>query len=438
MALLALVASSAFAAEKVSYTRLCASCGIWGADTIVSHSGQFVVHGGAAPRVRPREFGTNSPALITIEPQTLAVTAERAKKAFLQELLAGDAFQDKVHAVVLDLAPPNQPIQLVSEIYLDGFQYRILAPGRVEHTRLVRALVQALMAEFANRGSRRCAELPRWLVEGMTRQVLASAVPTYVVNEEAAAVEVLGYDRLSYTRAFLSTNSPMSVQELSFYNGAAQDEERFAASAHLMVHELLKLKGGPALMSQLLRTLPNALNWQTAFYHVYRAHFATPLAFEKWWMLAWMDQQNRPGQELWPRDVGVARLDALLLTPLEVRMDTNSIPQRKDATLQEVIERAGFATQKEIFSHTVQELFFASMNLPKELREVAEAYQQALADYLQKRAVNEYQPGLKYDPAQREQALIKATLARLSELDQARKDVAEGRPPKRGALARRR
>jgi hypothetical protein len=173
-------------------------------------------------------------------------------------------------------------------------------------------------------------------------------------------------------------------------------------------------------------------------YQVYRAHFASPLAFEKWWMLAWLDQKNRPAQELWPADVASARLDALLLTPLEVRTDTNSIPQRRDATLQEVIERASFAMQKEIFGHTIQELFFASMNLPANFREVAQAYQQALADYLQRRSLDEFQPGLRYDPVQREQALVRATLGRLAELDEARKEVAAGRPARPGALARRR
>lgn len=435
--LLGLLLQGRAAEIQKPYTRLCASCGIWGAETISSHSGQFIVHGSSGTRLRPRDTGTNAAAYISVEAQSLAVTAERVKRAFLQELLAGDHFQDKVHAIVLDLAPPTQPIQIISQIFSDGLQYRMLVPGHVEHARLIRGLVQILLAEFANRGAHRCAELPRWLVEGMTRQVLASAVPTYVVNEVSSAVEVLGYDRLSYTRSFLSTNTPMTVQELSFYSGSAE-EERFAASAHLMVHELLKLKGGPGLMINFLRALPAGLNWQTAFYQVYGAHFNGALAFEKWWMLAWHDQKNRPKQEVWPRETGIARLDALLLTSMELRVSTNSIPQRRDATLQEVIERTGFSDQRAILSQTVQELFFASMNLPEDLREVAIAYQRTLIDYVQKRSVNEYQPGLKYDPAQREQTLVRATIKRLAELDIARQEVAAGRPLKRNILARRR
>jgi hypothetical protein len=409
-----------------SPSSFCAGCGIWGSDTFVSHSKQFVVHGNAGAKLRGGE-GTNAMRLINLEPQIFAVTAERAKRALLQELGVADEFRDKIHGVVVDRMRPDSPIQLVSEVYSDGFQYRIGVPGRLEHTRLIRVLVQALLLEYANRGSKRCAELPRWLVEGMTRQVLSSTVPTYVLNESRSAVEILGYDRLSYTRDYLSTNRPMTVQELSFYNGSPAEEQRFAACAHMLVHELLEVRGGRTLMTRFLRALPRALNWQTAFYQVYGAHFSGALDFEKWWMLAWTDQKNRPGQEIWPVETGLTRLHALLLTSMETRSTTNNIPERREATLQEVLAQAEFGMQRAIFSQKVQQLFFASVNLPEEVLPLAQAYQETLERYVQKRAVNQYQPGLKYDPEQRTQLLVQATMKNLDELDRARQDLMQGR-----------
>src|SRR5687767_575386 len=120
-----------------SFTAFCAGCGIWGADTFVSHSKQFVVHGSIAPKLRLWDGNTNSLRLINLEPQIFAITAERTKRAFLQELRIDDVFRDKIHAVIMDRLPADRPVQLVSEVYLDGFEYRIGVPGKMEHTRLI-------------------------------------------------------------------------------------------------------------------------------------------------------------------------------------------------------------------------------------------------------------------------------------------------------------
>jgi hypothetical protein len=433
----AFLACNAFGAATIEFTRYCAGCKIWGAATVASHTGQFVVHGSGFPKRHVREANTNVVPLINVEPQMLAVTAERTKRAFLQELRQQDVFRDKIHAIILDFAAPSQPVQLISEVYLDGFQYRLAIPGRVEHTRLVRALTQTLLLEFGNRGSKRSAELPRWLIEGMTRQVLSSVVPTYVVNEEMSSVEVLGYDRLSYSRAYLSTNTPMTVQELSFHEGDPAQEQRFEACAHMMVHELLKLQGGPGLMVQFLRLLPHTLNWQTAFFQVYGRHFAGPLALEKWWMLAWTDQKNRPAQAIWPKETALDRLNALLLTSMETSVSTNSIPQRRDVPLQELLARGNYSVQRSIFSQKVQQLYFIGANLPAEVAPLARAYRETLENYLQRRGADEAQPGLKKDPEQRAQVLTRTAARALDQLDSAREDLKAGRPLDPRLVARR-
>jgi hypothetical protein len=67
---------------------------------------------------------------------------------------------------------------------------------------------------------------------------------------------------------------------------------------------------------------------------------------------------------------------------------------------------------------------------------VANAYEDAIDSYLQKRSLTDYQPALKSDPAQRIQAVERTTLSALDQLDTARRDLKEGRKPRLPQRAR--
>ena len=415
-----------------SYTRFCSTCGVLGADSILSQTGQFVVHG-PTERTFPPRWPENAPPLLELEPQLVAVTAERTKRAFLEELAVPDSFHDKVHVLVLSRAAPLQSIRLVSHVHTDGFQYQVGLPVYLETSRLIKALVQVLLQDYSNRGSRRSAELPTWLVEGMTRQLLSSVVPAPVVNRTPLTVERLGFDRLGATRRYFQTNNPLTIQELSFSNlSAMSDAEkvRYEASSHLLVHELIRIRGGPVLLGRFVQSLPHALNWQTAFHQVYQQYFRTPLDLEKWWMLSGLEVKQRQVRESWAVSVSLDRLDALLHVPMEYRVSTNAIPQHREVTLQEFLSLADFGVQKDILGQKLQQIFFMSVNFSPEVRSVANAYEQAIDAYLQKRALSDYQPGLKSDPEQRLQMLVNSASKNLDELDRAREDVRAGRTPK--------
>jgi hypothetical protein len=87
--------------------------------------------------------------------------------------------------------------------------------------------------------------------------------------------------------------------------------------------------------------------------------------------------------------------------------------------LQEFLELADLATQKEILGQKAQHLYMMSVNVPREVMELWMAYQQTLESYLQRRT-NVTQPTLRSDPEQRLQGLMRATVKRLNELDAAR------------------
>ncbi|MGZ8939572.1 MAG: hypothetical protein ACXW32_10220 [Limisphaerales bacterium] len=402
------------------------------ADTFLSHSGQIVVHGSVRGGFRPRPSGTNVVPLIEAEPQIVALMGERVSRALSQDLQVPGTYRDKIHVTVFDWVQPGQLIGLLTQIHTDGFQYKLTVPRHVEGPKLLKGLLQVLLLEYANRGSRRAAELPNWLVEGMLRQIQTTVVPTYVVNRKPMTIETSGYDRLGATRDYLQTNTPMTLQELSFTDltKVTMDERaQFEASSHLLAHQLLRLKDGPALMARFLQTLPHTLNWQTAFYSVYQKHFRGALEFEKWWMLQWVEFKNGRGQEGWPLPVTMDRLESVLLTAMEVRADAGSIPVHREASLQEFLQLADFPTQKELLGQKLQQMFFMSLSVPKEALSLWMAYQRAIENYLQKRGVTDTQPLLKNYTEQRMQDLVRSTVQTLNELDVARAELKAGRVP---------
>ena len=417
-----------FSAEPARFIRFCGTCGFSGVESFSSQSGQFTVHISSVS-FRPIP-ATNNPAIVLLEPQLVVIAAERTKNAICQQLRIPDTFSDKIHFTVLDRAPLGQPVTVVSQIHPDGFVYKVGIPIQIDGIQFAKGLMHVILLEYANRNARRCAELPLWLIEGMTRQTITAVQPTYVLNRNPVTIERAGYDRLAITRAFLQTNTPASIQELSFprFAGAAEEERsRFQASSHLLVHRLLALPDGPALMARFIQTLPHTHNWQTALFSVYKQHFNGPLPFEKWWMLNWIEFRKRENPEHWPLALTLNRLDSLLLTPLEIRSETNNIPTHTQATLQQLILTADFGTQREIISQKIQQMFFLSVSVPSEALPLWSAYQRALDSYLQQRALLDYQPALKSDPEQRLQTVLKSTLKSLDELDFARSEFKAGR-----------
>jgi hypothetical protein len=90
--------------------------------------------------------------------------------------------------------------------------------------------------------------------------------------------------------------------------------------------------------------------------------------------------------------------------------------------LQEFLQLADFATQKEILTQKVQQMFFLSMNAPAAVSQVWGAYQRTMENYVLRQG-NETQPTLRME------ALVRETVASLDELDAARAQLKAGRVP---------
>ena len=109
---------------ETTFAKFCGYCGIYGADTITSSTGQFVVHGGTLP-LPPRRTLTNNPAMIELTPQLAAVSAERTRRLFVRQLSLREAHRDEVHIILLNRVEPEAPIHLVTRVFSDGFQYQL-------------------------------------------------------------------------------------------------------------------------------------------------------------------------------------------------------------------------------------------------------------------------------------------------------------------------
>lgn len=389
-------------------------------DAVVSHSGQFSVIGRPNHGRLDAFYLATPPGFVRLQPELLSLSAERIKRAFLNELNLPDAAAGKIQLHLLDQPPLPNEITIVSTRYADGWQYKVGIPARVNEVVLIQSIVQTLLLELANRGSSRSAELPRWLVEGFTQNLLWTVGPAYIIQNKAIAWEGVGRDPLFEPRKRLKSNRPLTVTEMSsplpeYLVGEGLG--LYESCSHLFVHELLAQRGGPALLTQFLQTLPSTWNWQTAFLSAYRAHFGAMLEVEKWWALALVDFTSHDNYQAWPRAEGLVRLRYALRTPLLVRTGPDSLPVRQDVELQTLIREPDFEGQKEALENKLNQMTLLSIHMPREAIPLVRQYREAIQDYLQKREKLGFTPDLKRDKAGSLQLLLRETTRRLAALD---------------------
>ena len=419
-AVLSLLPAILFAGDPpVSYTRFCVTCGLMGVDTIASFSGQFVVHGSTLPLPSYLRSSQSRSNFVEVTPQLVAITGERVKRGLLDELDLPDRYQQKIHVIVMPLAPPEEPITIVSRIYTDGIVFQMGVPGQMDYTRLIKGLVQVLLADVATRGVPRNAVIPPWLVEGMSQHLSARVAPTIVANKTLMTYEISGYDRLRGSREVLETNTCLTFHALSFPKSPMNPAEArvYESSAHLFLAELLRLPQGQHLLAEFLRTLPQTLNWQTAFYRVFNEHFQTPLDVEKWWALSWFDIKSREEQQIWPAALSLQKLNNLLVTTLEVRARPDELPGRRDVSLQDAIQHLHFPAQSEVLSEKMRQMFFLQFNMAAETRQLLEEYRSAIEDYLERRG------RLGSDSGRRVERLVRSTQEAFDKLDRKRESL---------------
>ncbi len=368
-----------------------------------SFSGQFLVrHPDRLSWLYSRPEVVDNTNLLRLDPALLAVAAERYKSQVwkLLGLTAETPWQGRIYLVLRPAETPEDEVWITSRLEYNTWTYQLNLPDVVGCDRYERAMSAVILMEVANRGHRSTTGntvIPTWLVNGIAALAmdadpdallinmptsLSGAPPVGVVNDREH-----GLDDMASAHAAFQKGAALNFRQLSWpaddqVNG--DDGGLYRGSAELFVHDLLRLPHGSRQMGMFLNLLPDYLNWQLAFYKVYRGDFPKPAAIDKWWALQVIGFASRNTGTRWTLAASAARLDSLLRVPVQVWDHTNSMPRNLEIPLQQAIMEMNPAQRDAALEGQRQELELAQFELAQPFAILAAGYDQVLGDFLTK------------------------------------------------------
>jgi hypothetical protein len=348
---------------------------------------------------------STDPQFVCLDPGLLAVSCERTKQYLASQLGAGLSWRGKIFLALHGAESRDETIGIMSERFPDGWQYRVDLPDVTEKARYVRAIVQVLLLEMANRnGPQRSAELPLWLVEGLTRQLLAShdleiilPAPGRKANNISINSAIFESRRrqdslftqrdepLAHARNVLRSNAVFTFEQLSWPledQLVGEQREVFCCSAQLFVTELLRMNGGQAGIREMLVQLPDFYNWQLAFLRAFPSAFARLLDVEKWWTLQWVNFTGTEAAHTWPLEASWQKLADTLRSSVEVRAGADQLPLRTEVTLQTIIRDWDAETQNQELQSRLRQLDLMRLRLDPRVVPLLDQYRQVLEVFL--------------------------------------------------------
>ena len=411
-----------------------------------SLTGQFVVCD-ERPASGPgtiRGAGRTNQNLLPLEPAFLAVSCERIKQALYANLGVTAPSRGIVYLTILPAWGPEKDFAYTTERFGNNWIYRLALPSPVERQRLLRIIVQVVLQEMANRRvSDHRAEIPAWLTEGCSQQLLHSRAIEIILpppNQSFGAltlgptvIQARQPDPLEAARRVLSRQPPLSIAELSWPGADQLDSaagEAFRCSAQLFVTELLGLPRGRECLQTMIAELAGCYNWQTAFLRAFASHFANQLAVEKWWTLQVVHFLGRDPMHLWTPAESWQKLADLLHASIAVRRTREEMPAHVDVTLQVVIREWEVLRQTPTIRGKINELELARLRVAPEFMALVDDYRRVLATYLEgrDRAASTFGRLWLFTPGVAR--VVRETVQQLDELDRRRADLR----PKLGSL----
>jgi hypothetical protein len=409
-----------------------------GKNSARSISGQFIVNG--TPQFSPL---ANSPRiaadtnLVRLEPALLAVSAERVKDSLWRtlEIRADIPWRGQIFLALHPARSTDEDITIFSRHSADGWSYQVQLPDVLSRTRLAQVMTAVLLLEFANRNApSHSAEIPSWLTDGLSQQLLAAGSPECILSSPDTIVNDLpvrrldaaehGLDPLAGVRRVLKNSPALTFEELSWPTDAqlnGNDGGAYRASAQVFTDALLDLKNGPARLRAMLESLPQFLNWQLAFQSAFRAEFPRPLDLEKWWALQVVSFAAHDPGPGWTPEVSREKLDEILRVPVEMRIASNSLPVHAEISLQAVIRNLDAARQAEILQTKLRDLGLAQLRVSPQFAALTDGYRRAIAGYLgEHRSVAS---GNGHAPAMLKKTSARDTLKKLDAFDAQRRTI---------------
>jgi hypothetical protein len=369
-----------------------------------SYSGQFVITGSEdqSPLTSLPAVTTNA-AFVRLEPAVLSVSAERVKQS-LYRLLGLTSIRDwqgKIYLALHQALWTDENVTVFARPIDQTWSYHVQLPNVVQTDRYLRGLTGALLLELANRhcaADGHCADIPAWLIDGLSRQLLQDELAKVVVSEpnspnvQSAPVrgsaQQRNLDPLADARHVLRNHSPLTYDQLCWPTDdqlKGLDDGVYHASAQLFVAELLKAKDGPARLRHFLEILPQSYNWQIAFQTAFHDQFPQPLDLEKWWALTAIDVLSHEPGPAWTPAYSARLLNELLQVPVAVRATSNSLPAHATIPLQAVVREFKMDQQFGILETRLRELRLAQFRMAPQFIALNDEYCQAIAGYLGER-----------------------------------------------------
>ncbi|HSU56106.1 MAG TPA: hypothetical protein VLT36_18760 [Candidatus Dormibacteraeota bacterium] len=405
-----------------------------------SVSGQFLVFDRRATGASQTAayFGTNS-AFIQLDPTLLIVSCERIKQELFQEIGAKPNWSGRIYLVLHPAESTMDTVGLTSEKFRDTWQYRLDLPDVLPRRTYVRGLVQAMLLEMANRQAfEHTAEIPSWLIEGLTQQLLAANELEIILSPPSKAVNGLTIgstftnrireNPLEHARQELKSHPMLGFNALSWPDDrqlAGDDGELFFLNSQLFLKELLRENEGHARMRMMLEQLPQHYNWQFALLDAYHDMFPRLVDIEKWWVLHYVRFTGLEKAKTWAPIESWNRLDDTLHAHVQIRANINEIPLHTDIPLQVVLREWDGPQQTATLRTKLREIEMLRWRIDPHLVNLLDEYHQTIETYL----AQEQKHGFTLVPFFRKSAQEHAryeALKRLDELD-ARKKAAK--PP---------
>jgi hypothetical protein len=362
----------------------------------VSVSGQFIVHGAPTDGWRLMELSPSlSKDYVRLDPTLLAVSSERIKSALLSDLGAQDNWQSRVSIFLHQAHRLDEPVVIGSSANQGQWTYYMNLPDMVDRSRLVSAFVNMTLLEMANRGAERSAEIPKWLAQGLTQELMRESMAGLVmeapkegnhdIHTSSELLDGRSVPPLEQAHDVLQTRPALTLTELSWPRDGQEEDEVYRCSAQLFVSRLLQLDDGRACMRQMIQELPRHLNWQISLLDAFHNHFASELELEKWWALCLVNFTGRDLAQTWPHAESWQKLGEVIHTGAQVRTAMDELPLHAEVTLQSVIAEWGYAMQEGVMRVKIQQLGQLRSSVSQDLAGLVDDYRLVLENYVRAR-----------------------------------------------------
>lgn len=429
----------------VFYSQAHAQVSFPGPNVTRSVSGQFIITGTASSRLAATPAIATNADFVRLEPALLAVSAERIRETLNRELNPERRGLNpvtppraKIYLVLHQAQSADETVTVISRHSADAWDYQVQLPDVLPRTRFVRALTGVLLLQSANRDTQaRSAEVPAWLTDGLSEELLAAEGPKIVLSSPARMVTgrpdsrtlftIQGLDPLAGARRVLRGQTPLTFAQMS-WPGEAQlagaDGGVYRASAQLFVNQLLELPDGPAHLRALLASLPEFYNWQTAFQSAFREYFPRPLDVEKWWAVQVVSFMARDPGPAWTPGVSRDKLNEILRVAVAVRTASNALPAHAEISFQAVLRNFDRSRQAAILQPKLRDLELSQLRMAPQIAVLADGYRQVLTDYLEPgKRTPPSRPLGKHPPQVSPKPTVSGTVKKLDALDARRRAV---------------